>query len=356
MRRIYKIAFAAAGLAVLLGLPIITGASGYYTYLGYLVFLMVVLTVAWDFAGGLARLLSLGSAAFFGVGAYGGAIAIRAGLSFPLALVVAGGVAAGTALILSVSIKLRGIYFIISTLFLAQITQIIMLNWSSVTGGNVGFYLPVPPDFTFLPFYYATLITAVVAMVAYYLLQRSWIGLALRAIGNDEDAARSLGINPVVYKVLALVFSAFFTGIMGGVYANITLYLTTGTTFSLLWSIYPTFAAIIGGMGTLWGGVIGGAVIALLSQELTPIGPISVVIESAVLVVVILTLPAGIFGTLLNRYMRGRAPTSKPNIMTDGKSGPPQSPSLILRTASRLGVRLGLARSGRGARVEDKAA
>jgi branched-chain amino acid transport system permease protein len=347
MRRIYTAAFFAAAIAILFGLPTITGASGYYTYLMYLIFLMVVLTVAWDFAGGLARLLSLGSAAFFGVGAYAAAIAVRAGYPLPLALVVAGVVAAGSGLVLSIAIKLRGIYFIMSTLFLAQIAQIVMLNSASVTGGNVGFYLKVPSNFTFLPFYYATLVTAIIAIAAYYLLQRSWIGLALRAIGNDEDAARSLGINPVVYKVFALVFSAFFIGIMGGVYANITLYLTTTDAFNLLWSIYPTFAAIIGGMGTLWGGVLGGTVIALLSQELTPIGPISVVIESAILVAVILLLPAGIYGTILNRFMH-RPVTPKPSVVTT-TSQPRQSPTLIERARSLLETRLGISRDGRRA-------
>jgi branched-chain amino acid transport system permease protein len=350
MKLAYKAAIGVAALAVLFGLPTITGAHGYYTYLGYLIFLMVILTVAWDFAGGLARLLSLGSAAFFGVGAYAAAIAVRGGLPLPLALVIAGGVSAGTALILSISIKLRGIYFIISTLFLAQIMQIIMLNWYAVTGGNVGFYLPVPQNFTFLPFYYATLITALVAIGAYYVLQRSWIGLALRAIGNDEDAARSLGINPVIYKVLALVFSAFFMGIAGGIYANITLYLTTGTTFSLLWSIYPTFAAIIGGMGTPWGAVVGGTIIALLSQELTPIGPIAVVIESVILVAVILLLPAGVFGTILNRYNRRRVPALKPRVGADVTSGPQSSPAQPTRIRSSLKASLGKMLRGRGSR------
>jgi branched-chain amino acid transport system permease protein len=304
-------------LAVLFALPIGTGASGYYTYLGYLIFLMVVLTVAWDFAGGLARLLSLGNAAFFGVGAYAAAIAVLHGIPMPVSLLLGGVLAAGTAVVLSVSLKLRGIYFIMSTLFLAEIMEIIMLNWTSVTGGNVGLYLKVPPNFTFLPFYYATLITALVAILAYQVLRRSWIGLALRAIGDDEDAARSLGVDPLRYKIMALLFSAFFTGVMGGVYANITLFLVTSDTFSLTWSINPTFAAIIGGVGTLWGGVIGGVIMALLSQELTPIGPISIAIQSAIMIVIIIMWPTGVYG-LISRRLLHRSKPSPSAAVTSG--------------------------------------
>lgn len=312
MKRLHTAIAVAIVLAVLFALPIGTGASGYYTYLGYLIFLMVVLTVAWDFAGGLARLLSLGSAAFFGVGAYAAAISVMHGIPLPVSLFLAGLVAAGTAVVLSVSLKLRGIYFIMSTLFLAEILQIIMLNLSSVTGGNVGLYLKVPPNFTFLPFYYATLITALVAILAYQLLRRSWIGLALRAIGDDEDAARSLGVNPLTYKIMAMLFSAFFMGVMGGVYANITLYLVTSDTFNLVWSINPTFAAIIGGVGTLWGGVIGGVIMALLSQELTPIGPIAVAIQSGIMIVIIILWPTGVYGLISKRVLHRGKPTPSP--------------------------------------------
>lgn len=343
MKHLYTVVSAIVALAILFSLPVFTGASGYYTYLMYLIFLMIVLTVAWDFAGGLARLLSLGNAAFFGVGAYAAAIAVKAGFAFPISLLLAGVIAAGMALILSVSLKLRGIYFIMSTLFLAEIAQIIMLNWSSLTGGNTGLYLKVPPNFTFLPFYYSTLITALAAISAYYALRRSWIGLALRAIGNDEDAARSLGINPLIYKILALVFSAFFTGIMGGVYANITLYLITTDTFSLTWSIYPTFAAIIGGVGSLWGGVIGGTILALLNQVLTPIGPISVAITSAIMIVIIILWPAGVYGLIASRFLQGRKPTSKPVVASKTSEAVQTRSTFIERVRAQFKSRLGIA-------------
>ena len=180
------------------------------------------------------------------------------------------------------------------------------------------------------------------------MLRRSWIGLSLRAIGNDEDAARSLGINPVTYKVLALMFTAFFTGIMGGVYANITLYLITSDTFSLTWSINPTFAAIIGGMGTLWGGVIGGIIIALLSQLSTPIGPVSIVIQSTIMILIIVMWPAGVYGELYKRLTRGRAPTSKRDAVSDAKSVEQHLPTLIEKTRSLLKTHLGIGLGGHG--------
>jgi ABC-type branched-subunit amino acid transport system permease subunit len=311
MRRLYSAAMLVPAVAVLFALPAFTGAMGYYTYLIYLIFLMTVLTIAWDFAGGLAGLFSLGNAAFFGVGAYAAAILVKAGYGMPIALLAAGVVAAGTAVVLSIAIKLRGIYFIMSTLFLAQIVQILMLNWTSVTGGNVGFYLPVPANFSYLPFYYTSLIMVLVVALAYHFIRRSWIGFSLRAIGNDEDAARSMGINPVVYKVLALAFAAFFTGIMGGIYANITLYITTSDAFSLGWSLNPMFSAIIGGVGTIWGGIIGAVIMTLLAQLLTPIGPVSIVIQSSIMVLIILVWPAGVYGTLSRRPRRGRVQTTK---------------------------------------------
>jgi len=303
MKRLYLAVLIAIVLAVLFALPIGTGPKGYYTYLGYLVFQMVVLTVAWDFAGGLGRLLSLGNAAFFGVGATTAAVAIVHGFPMPLSFLVGGVFGAATAVVLSISLKLRGLYFVMSTLFLAELMEIVFLNWTSVSGGNVGIYLKVPTNFTFLPFYYATLIVAVLAIFAYQMLRKSRVGLALRAIGDDEDAARSLGVDPLRYKIMALIFSAFFTGIIGAIYANITLYLTVTDTFSLTWSINPVFAAIIGGVGTLWGGVIGGVIMALLSQELVSIGAISIAIQSLIMIAIIIIWPTGVYGLVSKRLL-----------------------------------------------------
>jgi len=304
MKRFYFIIPLVALMAILFALPFMIGFSSYDLYLMYLIFLLVVITVAWDLAGGLAGLFSLGNAAFFGMGAYMTAILVKDGFNLYLSILAAGLLAIGIGTILSVAIRLRGVYFLMSTFYLASIIQILMLNWTSVTGGAAGLFLPVPSHFNYLRPFYISTVMMIAIIGSYYFLQRSRIGLALRAIGSDEGTARSIGVNVTLYKVLALIFSAFFTGIMGGLYVSVQLFVDPNSAFAVTWSLYPTFGAIIGGMGTIWGGVIGGVLIALLTQLLAPLGSYNIILESVLLIAVILIMPAGIYGTLVKRFRR----------------------------------------------------
>jgi len=311
VNRLFITAVLVVPLAILFALPLMIGFTNYILFFMYLTFLIVIISLAWDLAGGLAGLVSLGNTAFFGMGAYTTAILVKAGFNLFLAILAAGLLAIGIGTVLSVAIRLRGVYFVISTLYLAFIIQILMLNWTPVTGGAAGLFLPIPTHFNYLLPYYISMVVMITIITSYYLLKKSRVGLAFRAIGSDEGTARSIGINVVLYKVLALLFSAFFTGIMGGLYVSVALFVDPNSAFSINWSLYPTFGAIIGGMGTIWGAVIGGVIIALLTQLLAPLGSYNTIIESALLVAVILIMPVGIYGGMVGLFRRNKRPSPK---------------------------------------------
>lgn len=274
-----------------------------------LVLLYMVLASSWNIIGGYAGQSNLGHAAFFGVGSLVTRLLWVTG--WPFIACLAAGVVSAIALALLIgfpAFKLRGVYFAIGTLALAQI-----LN---VTVGNVlpeMSYNPALADYQLLPRYYLFLALAVITIGAAYALVHSRLGLGLKAVKGQEDAAESLGVSALKHKLIALVFSAAFAGLAGGGFAfyHVSYYLNMP--FSPLWTFDPMMMAYIGGAGTTIGPIIGSVFFVLIKELLVlKVGAYHLVIFGTLFILVVLFLPGGLVEawektrTALQRRTRAR--------------------------------------------------
>ena len=266
-----------------------------------LVLLYVALGSAWNILGGFAGQLSLGHAAFFGIGAYTAAvIASKTSLSPWWAM------AAGPILVLPIALvvgwicfRLRGPYFTLSTIAVGEVMRLVALNWSDLTGGAVGVVIR-PSIFSGtskVPYYYIVLIIAVVTIALCHGISRRKLGYYLMAIREDEETAESIGIDTTRYKLIALAISASLTAIAGAFYANYFLFVDPTIVLPLALSVEIVLMAIIGGLGTVAGPVLG-AVLLKLSSEVfrNEFAQANLLIYGALLVIVILFMPDGLMG------------------------------------------------------------
>ena len=247
----------------------------YQRHLGIMVLLFAMLGQAWNILGGYCGQISLGNAIFFGIGAYTSSLLLITYDLTPWIGMVAGGL---LAVVVSQIIgfpvfRLRGHYFAIATIALGEIAQTTMVNWQG-GGGAKGVWLTMLPEgllnFEFhsskWPYYYIALAMLAAVMVLTYRIERSPLGYYFRAIKADPEAAQSVGIDIRKYKLIAIAITAFFTAIGGSFYAQYVLYIDPETVFPLLLSVQMALVAILGGVGTLWGPVIGSVVLLPLAE------------------------------------------------------------------------------------------
>jgi branched-chain amino acid transport system permease protein len=220
------------------------------------------LGVAWNILGGYAGQVSLGHAAFFGTGAYVSTLlSLKLGVSPWLGMLAGAVAAAGLGVLVGwPCFRLKGHYFAMATIAVAEIVQTVVNGWD-LLGGAVGFYLPLKETgfwgFVFnrskLPYYYIALGLLLLTVLVNVLVNRSHVGYYLRAIKDEPDAARSLGVSLGRYKMIAMVLSAGLTAMGGTLYAQKELFVDPGSTLSTSLSIKIALVAILGGAGTLWG-------------------------------------------------------------------------------------------------------
>lgn len=255
--------------------------SPYALHLMVLFFLSVIMGEAWNLIGGYGGQYSVGHAAYFGIGAYTVLILLSSKGIAPwwglvpallLAVVVA-------AVVGSITFRLRGPYFVLASIAVAEIFRLAALNWKTLTNGAEGILLSdVPPlviggvtltNFTSkVPYYYMGLGLVVLVVIVTVWFQASKIGYYLQAIREDQDAANSLGIPLTLYKNLALMLSAFFTAWAGALYGLYVGFIDPQTAVGLDISVQIVLTAIIGGIGTILGPVVGAAVLVALSEAL----------------------------------------------------------------------------------------
>jgi len=279
-----------------------------------LIFLYALLSQAWNLIGGYAGQVSLGHAMFFGIGAYTSTVlAIRWHIN-PWLGMIAGGI---MAVLLSIIIgypcfRLKGHYFAIATIAAGEIIYTLFVNWEWV-GGARGLFVPMQPEslvnFQFhstkVPYYYIILVLAAISFVVTYWLERNRPGYYMRAIKEDIDAARSLGIDATKYKMLAMMISAFFTAIGGTFYAQYVLYIDPDSVLPLALSIRVCLVAVLGGVGTLWGPLLGSAILIPLA-EFTRVylggggRALHLVVYGALVVIIAVFQPGGLMA-LINR-------------------------------------------------------
>jgi len=259
-----------------------------------LIFLYVILATSWNILGGFTGQTSLGHAAFFGLGALAARLLWINGFLPILPSILAGGLlAVAFALLIGApAFRLKGVYFAIGTLALAEI-----LN---VTVGNVFPEISSLPleelvAYDLTPRYYVLLGLAVIVIGSAYLLANSRLGLGMMAVREEEDAAESLGISALKHKLFALGISAFFTGLAGGGFAYFHVGYYYQYPFSPAWSLDMLTMVYIGGQGTILGPVIGAVFFVALRQYLVlNVGEYHLVIFGVLFILVVLFLPGGI--------------------------------------------------------------
>jgi branched-chain amino acid transport system permease protein len=302
---------AAAGFAVCLLVPVVVRQDYQLTVL-FRVALFAALGLAWNLVGGYAGQLSLGHAAYFGIGAYCLAL-FHEKLGAPIAVALAIGIvaaAAAAAVIGRVAFRLRGPYFALATIAFAEVLHLSARNLRGVTGGEVG--VAVPALFGGQPsrwFYLAAVLLAALAFAITAIIARSRFGYQLQAIREDEDTAFACGIDAVRTKLLALVISAALTAIGGALYASQFSYIVPDTVLAIDISNEIAIVAMLGGAGTLTGPIVG-AVLLETSAELfkNVFHEAHLLIYGVLIVLVVLFLPEGIVGAIAT-YARRRPPS-----------------------------------------------
>ena len=258
-----------------------------------LIFLYITLASSWNILGGYTGQISLGHAAFFGLGS----LATRQLWvnGFPiLPSILAGGLLAVVfALIIGApTFRLKGVYFSIGTLALAQIL--------SITVGNVFPTIAALPveelsAYQLAPRYYLFMGLAVIVVGAAYFLVNSQLGLGMMAVREEEDAAESLGISALRHKLIALGISAFFTGLAGGAFAYYHVSYYYQFPFTPVWSLDMLTMVFIGGTGTVLGPIIGAVFFVGMKEFLIRnVGEYHLLIFGVLFILVVLFLPGGI--------------------------------------------------------------
>ncbi len=302
-----RLAVAGAGFAVAALVPL--AGSAYWMDLGIRAMTAVVLAVSWNLAAG-AGLISLGHAAFWGVGAYTGALTLGMTGSIVLGMLAGGASALAVGLLLGIlSARMRRFYFAIATLAYAEAFRVAAISFPDVTGGSVGLFVPLATVPGQLGVFYGVLVVAGAWVALSILLAARRTGYVFAAVRDNEPAAVILGVNPFRYRLLALALASAPVGAVGTLSVAYTAFLDPDIAFDAAISIEAQIAAIAGGIYTLAGPVLGAVVVTSLSElarQFLGAHSASLLAYGAILVLLILFLPGGVAGGL----RRGAAPRS----------------------------------------------
>jgi branched-chain amino acid transport system permease protein len=257
-----------AGTVAVLLFPV-TAGDAFILSVGVVIISYAVLATSWNFVGGFTGYISLGHAAYYGLGAYATALMIvKADVPPFLAMLLAGLLVAVLAVPIGIAaLRVRGASFVIVSIALVLILLLVFQSWGSFTGGSNGLRVPRPfPADVLRPeqhqrFFYLHALLLAIALLAWWAIDRSRFGTGLKAIREDEDKAQSLGVPTFTYKLVAFVVSAFFTALGGGLYALWFGYLDPIFQFSILVGSYMVLMALLGGIRNLFGPVLGALIV-----------------------------------------------------------------------------------------------
>jgi len=241
----------------------------FITSVGVVIMSYAVLATSWNFVGGFTGYISLGHAAYSGLGGYATALLITRVDVNPWAALLAGGVL--TALIAVpigiASLRVRGASFVIVSIAFVLILLLVGQSWGALTGGANGLRIPRPfPSDVLRPeqherFFYLHAALLAVALLVWWAIDRSRFGIGLKAVREDEDKAQSLGVPTFRYKLVAFVLSALFTALGGGLYALWFGFLDPIFQFSILIGAYMVLMSLLGGIRTVFGPLIGAVIV-----------------------------------------------------------------------------------------------
>jgi branched-chain amino acid transport system permease protein len=290
---------AAVMLAVAALLPL--GVSGYVLGLLTLAYYFGVFAMSWDLLFGFAGEVNFGPTFLVGLGAYGaGILDNETGLPIPVCVAFGAVLAVAGGLLLAVpALRLTGPYFGLITLVAVLLLQQMVTVFATYSGGEIGLSLPDVLSIDDSTNYYIALVFMAVSGLILFGLSRSALGLILQACGQDSVQARALGFNVAKHKLAAFCVSALFSGLAG---AMLVFYLGTaspGTVIDLAVGVQVIIAAVLGGRRTILGAAVGAVVLIVAGELLRPLGQLSTFVVSAVALLVILFVPAGLLGVLL---------------------------------------------------------
>ncbi|WP_026989330.1 branched-chain amino acid ABC transporter permease [Fodinicurvata sediminis] len=265
---------------------------------------------AWNILGGLASQISLGHAAFFGVGAYSSTLLLMHFQISPwLGMFVGMALAVVLALVLSIpTFRLRGHYFALATLAAGEVMRLIAISWSDLTGGPVGISVPYLPEGSFAMFQFASQVTyyfvglglAVLVSLVFWYMKTSAIGYRLRAVKENQEAAEVVGVNTYRTKLIASMVSAALTALCGTFYAQFNYFFDPDAVFSIASvSIQIALITILGGIGTLIGPILGALFIVPLEETINAqlggeAAGLSAFVYGVILIAIILFRPHGL--------------------------------------------------------------
>jgi branched-chain amino acid transport system permease protein len=254
--------------AALLSFPAVA-ANPFILSVGVVIMSYACLATSWNFVGGFTGYISLGHASYSGLGAYAtGLLVIHTSMNPWLAMLLAGLVVAALAVPIGIaSLRVRGASFVIVSIALVLILLLVFQSWGSFTGGSNGLRVPRPfgPE-VLRPeqherFFYLHVALLAVALLVWWLIDRSRFGMGLKAIREDEDKAQALGVPTFTYKLIAFVVSAFFTALAGGLYALWFGFLDPIFQFSILVGSYMVLMSLLGGIRSLFGPLLGAVIV-----------------------------------------------------------------------------------------------
>ena len=320
--------------AILYPIPLQLQGTTYYQTVGFLVLLTAMLGVGWNVIGGWAGQFDFGPQVFFAVGAYTSALLyVKLGVDAWLGLPVAAAAAALICAVLTYPLtRLRGHYFAISTVAIWMIAQPIGATWDYI-GAAQGLFIPVKPrsgvvtsalSLQFagrtkaLGYYYAALALFAVTLALMAWVERSKLGFYFRAIRDDQEAAEGIGIDSRLYKVIARSITAAVFGAAGVLYAFWALSVFPEQVLELNWSTLPIMATVVGGIGRLWGPLLGAIILIPISQIMSTTlgtGPlagrgIDLIVYGLIIVVIAAFRPTGLLSLPWGRWLRWRTPAT----------------------------------------------
>jgi branched-chain amino acid transport system permease protein len=286
-----------AAATLLIALVPVFGSAVLIQY-GINALIFATLAQSWNIIGGFTGYASFGNSVFFGLGAYGTAIAMtQFGLPFWAGLPLGAALGVLCALLLGLPVlRLRGHYFAIATLGLSLAVAAIVSNLE-IAGANIGLILPLTRADGM--FYELALALLVACVLCVWWISRSRFGMGLIAIREDEDAAAAMGIDTTLYKTAALMLAALFTSIAGGIYAYWITFIDPASAFDPTLNVRMVIMAMFGGPGTVLGPVAGALVLSAVYEVLANwISTAAALLFGLVIMLSVIFMPRGLFALI----------------------------------------------------------
>jgi branched-chain amino acid transport system permease protein len=346
--KIIRILLPIAILAAFIAFPLVYSDPA-FTIIAVFTLFFAAAGSGWNIFSGYTGYIALGHAVYFGVGAYSIALMcqawnIPAGYAPFFLLPLAGLIAAAFALPFGwIALRTRRHTFVVITIATFFIMQLMAYNLRNITQGSAGLSLPIPfdwsPDFFNLPFYYVALAILVLAFGTSWWVRNSKYGLGLLAIRDDEDRALGLGVNTGPFKLIAFVLSAFFVGMIGALHAYFLGSIFPPFAFDALFDVAVALMAFLGGLGTLFGPILGAVILVPAQQYLTTLpqgsSGYNLIMYGVIFLAIILLLPEGILPTITKRWNGWRASRNKSEITPAVSGTPGQEDSLVVESSGK---------------------